>query len=107
MSKKYVLLESKYDGKEALQLTCEPYSGIIFSYGKVSFTEDEENSVLKMHFEYEIHDRANKVFDVKIFENYLGDLLQELIHEGIEENSLTYTGGVDENRTEDSNESDL
>jgi hypothetical protein len=107
MSKKYILLESKYDGKESLQLTCEPYSGIIFSYGKVSFAEDETNSILRLNFEYDIHDNASKVFDKTLFENYLGDLLQELIHDGIEKNSITYTGGIDENRAEDSDESNI
>ena len=44
---------------------------------------------------------------MKPFETYIGDILQELIHEGIEKNSLTYTGGIDnENRTGDPIEPD-
>ena len=105
MNKTYVVLESKYNGKEAIKLTSEPYSGIIFSYGKVSFNEVDEQ--LRLAFEYEIHDNANKGFDKRIFEQYLGELLEQLIYEGIEKNSLVYTGGVDENRTEDSDESNL
>ena len=103
----HALVESKTDGLQAIKLLEEPYSGIIFSYGKVTFDADEENDTLHLKFEYDIHDRANKVFDETVFENYLGDFLQELIHDGIEKNSIAYTGGVDENRPEDSEQSDL
>jgi hypothetical protein len=43
---------------------------------------------------------------MKPFEAYIGKILEQLIHIGVEENSITYTGGIDENRTEDSNQSD-
>ena len=103
----YVTVENKHDGTDAIKLLDEPFSGIIIQYGKVSFEVDEENDRLKIGFEYEILDKANKEFtDIVPFETYLGDLLQELIHLGIEENSLTYTGGVDENRTGDPIEPD-
>jgi hypothetical protein len=96
--KRYVVLESKKDGLQAIKLTKEPYSGIIYSYGKVSFTPDEENDRLHLHFEYEIHDKNDKEFgSMDPFEEYIGDILQEIIHEGVRENSITYTGGVDEN----------
>jgi hypothetical protein len=100
-------LESKNSGVTAIQLTEEPFSGIIYSYGKVEFNADEENFKLTLKFEYEIHDMAGKDLSNKQpFEQYIGKILEELLHQGIEENSITYTGGVDENRTEDSSESD-
>ena len=69
---------------------------------------DEENNKLKLAFEYEILDYNDKTLvKMEPFETYIGKILEELIHQGIEENSITYTGGVDENRTENSNESDL
>jgi DNA gyrase/topoisomerase IV subunit B len=104
--KEYVIVENKRTGMDAIKLTSEPYSGIIFSYGKVDFIPDEENFTLKIKFDYDILDQASKVFDTKIFETYIGDLLQELIHDGIAKNSITYTGGIDENRTEDIKQSD-
>lgn len=99
----YVTVQSRRDGLDAIKLLDEPFSGIIYTYGKVSFEEDEANDSLKIKFEYEILDKNNKeMSDMKPFEKYIGDLLQELIHKGIEENNLTYTGGVDnENRTGD------
>lgn len=104
---KFVTVENRKNGMDAIKLLEEPFSGIIYSYGRVSFEEDEANDRLKMSFEYEIHDKNGKEFtDFKPFEKYIGDLLQEMIHQGIAENSLTYTGGVDENRTGDPIEPD-
>ena len=100
--KQFALVQNKKTGMDAIKLTSEPYSGIIYTYGKVEFIPDEENSALKLKFDYDILDYANKQFDLSIFENYIGDILTDLIHEGIAENSISYTGGVDENRAEDS-----
>ncbi len=100
------ILENKRNGLSAVQLTDEPYSGIIYSYGKVSLDADEETSTLKINFDYEVHDMNSKVItDKKPFEEYIGKILEELIHLGVQDNSITYTGGVDENRTTDSSES--
>lgn len=102
------MMQSRENGMEAIKLTEEPFEGIIYSYGKVSIDEDEENDTIRLSFEYEIIDHADKgMTDMKPFEAYIGKILEELIHLGIEENSITYTGGVDENRAEDSNKSDL
>ena len=98
-----VTVKSKTDGLEAIKLTEGAFEGIIYTYGKVEFEEDEENDTVRLKFDYEIHDYNNKtITDKAPFETYIGDILQELIHKGIEENSLTYTGGVDEDRTKDS-----
>ena len=44
-----VTVKSNSDGLEALKLTEEPFAGIIYTYGKVSF---EEGDALKINFEY-------------------------------------------------------
>jgi len=104
---KYVVVENRNTGFDAIKLLEEPFAGIIYSYGRVSFDVDEENDKLTINFDYEILDKASKDFgSMEPFEAYIGDVLQELIHQGIEENSLTYTGGVDENRTGDPIEPD-
>lgn len=93
----YVTVQNKANGMDAIKLLDEPFSGIIIAYGRVQFEPDEANDRLVLKFEYEILDKAGKDFnDMKPFETYLGDLLQELIHRGVEENSITYTGGVDQ-----------
>lgn len=101
-----VTVESLSSGLEALKLTSGPYEGIIYIYGKVDLDADEEKDQVFVKFEYEILDYADKgISDPKAFETYIGDILTELIHRGIAENDITYTGGVDENRNEDSSES--
>jgi hypothetical protein len=101
------VMESKDNGMQAIKLTDPPFDGIIYIYGKVELKEDESNDKLNLAFEYEILDHAGKAMtDMKPFESYIGKILEELIHIGVEENSITYTGGVDENRTKDSDESD-
>ena len=68
-----VTVKSNNDGLEALKLTEEPYAGIIYTYGKVSF---EEGDILKIKFDYSIVDYADKVLtDSKPFEKYIGDIL--------------------------------
>ena len=89
-------VESKSNGLEAIRLTDEPYKGIIFQYGKVSLDPDEENDKLHLKFEYDILDQNKKIFKEEIFEKYIGDLLQQLIMQGVAANSLTYTGGSEE-----------
>ena len=101
-------VENGNNGMIGLKLTEEPYCGIIYNYGMVSLNEDPTTDSLQISFEYEILNYAGKTIeDKQAFESYIGDLLQELIHAQLAENSIVYTGGVDENRTEDSNESDL
>ena len=101
-------MESKTDGLQAIQLTEGAFEGIIYTYGKVEFDEDEANDTVSLKFEYEIHDYAGKgLTDKAPFEQYIGKILEELIHQGIANNDITYTGGIDENRTKDSEQSDL
>jgi len=110
MNKPYVVMENRHNGLQAIKLTEEPFSGIMYTYGKVSFDEDAENNTATINFEYEVLDWAHKeMLDLVPFEQMLGDILQELIHEGVRDNNLTYTGGteIDANRTKDSEQSDI
>lgn len=101
------ILGNNTNGIQAIKLTEPPFDGIIYTYGKVEFIEDNINDRLNLSFEYDVLDYAGKnVSDKKHFEIYIGKILEELIYIGVKENSITYTGGVDENRTKDSDESD-
>ena len=44
-------------------------------------------------------------FDKAEFEQVIGEILHGLIQEGVENNSIVYSGGVDEDRENDSSES--
>lgn len=107
-SKQFKTVEKTIDGEKVLgiKLLENPYDGIIFSYGKVDFHEDYENDKLRINFEYDVLE--NPVEYVKEdFELYIGDLLQELIYSGLQQNNLVYTGGIDgENREDNIIESD-
>jgi 3-oxoacyl-ACP reductase-like protein len=100
------VLESRATGQTAIKLTEEPYSGIIFNYDRVEFVPDDENDKLHIKFEYDIVNDNGVKYVKEELETYLGDFLQELIMYGILNNDLIYTGGVDENRTKDSEQSD-
>ncbi len=105
------IVEHKHHGVHAILLTDEPYSGIIFSYGKVEFTNDgepDENGDAHLKFDYEIHEIPENYesHDPDAFEKYIGDFLLELIMNGIKNNDISYTGGIDENRIGDNFQSD-
>lgn len=94
------------NGQLAIQLSEGEYKGIIFSYGKVDFEENEAKDHLKVHFEYDLIDNAGLEIDDAALHTYLGDFLIELVVFGLEQNNLVYTGGIDENREDDIIESD-
>ena len=100
----FVAVENGKTGVVALKLTEGPYEGIIFSYGKVDFEEQGEKC--KLHFEYEVH-KSEIDYVTEEFEHYIGDLLQFITMDQLSKNEIIYTGGIDENRNEDSEQSDL
>ena len=89
------------NGVLALMLTEGEFSGIIFSYGRVSFEEDKENDRLRVKFVYNIHEQEPENLDHDAFKKELGDFLMELMMYGVINNDIVYTGGVDENREVD------
>ena len=42
MIKNYELLDEDYNGNQLIKLTCNPYSGIIYTYGRVRLVEEDE-----------------------------------------------------------------
>ena len=77
----------------ALKLEDHKYSDIRFTLGKVSFNED--NYTLSYH--YDIIENNCSDYDKKEFEYVIGDLIMQMLEEGVHKNDLVYTGGVDEN----------
>ena len=68
-----------------------PYKGIVYKYGRVQLIEDGDH--LRIKFEYSLQDGSKLDNE---FVQYIGPILTELIEEGVFNNSLVYTGGVDE-----------
>ena len=76
-----------------LSLEGHKYSNIAFTLGKVSFNEDN----LTLKYNYDIIENNCAEFDKAEFEHIVGDLIIQIIEEGVQKNDLVYTGGVDEN----------
>lgn len=91
----HTVMKNKHHGMNAIKLTDKPYDGIIFSYGRVEIKESEDDDSATLSFEYEVHDWNDKTVDDETFKSYIGDLLQEIIMDGIKNNNISYTGGTD------------
>lgn len=104
MIKNYELLDEDYVGNQFIKLTSKEYSGIIYTYGRVRLLEEEDQ--LRVQFEYDIHENPVGFVDREKFKNHIGDILVDLLDENLLKNNVVYTGGIDENRTTDFDESD-
>ena len=63
--------------------------GIVYSYGKVDFGEDDDSS---LNFEYNIISGTPR--NLVLFEESIAALLVLVIEQTIKENSTVFTGGV-------------
>ena len=98
------------DNRIALQLLEGEFSGVIFSYDSIKFEEDKGKDSLKVTFNYELHKELPCLYakdnSKALFEKELGDFLIELTMFGLEQGTMVYKGGVDEDRKEYLVESD-
>lgn len=101
----FVVLQSKKGEHDRIKLTEGQYKGIIFSYGAVNL--EEEGDTLHLKFEYDIHEAEGIPYVQSEFEQHIGQLLQLILVDQLMKNEVVYTGGVDENRTTDSEQTDL
>lgn len=80
-------------GTPAIELTEDPYEDVVFSYGKVSLQEEQDQLRLKFHPSIL---RGESALDSdQDFIKYIGDILIEMIDAGLMKHDLVYTGGVD------------
>jgi hypothetical protein len=103
--KNYELLDEDVNGHYQVLLTDNKYKGIIYTYGRVRLLEEDDH--LRVQFEYNIHENPVGNIQESEFRNHIGDILVDMLEENLLKNNIVYTGGVNENRKEDSNESDL
>jgi hypothetical protein len=82
------------NGSHKLKFTSNEFKGIIFTIGKVSF--EEKNDEMHMNFQYDVLEHSEP-FEKDLLDKAVGDLVMHLLEEGVKDNSLVYTGGVDEN----------
>jgi hypothetical protein len=101
----FVVLQSTKGENDRIKLTEGPYKGIIFSYGGVRLEEIDDT--LKIHFNYDVHDADGVSYVQSELEEHLGELLQLILVDQLMRNEVVYTGGIDETRTTDSEQTDL
>ena len=90
--------------EDFIELTDGPFQGVLYTYGKVQLVEEQD--YLRLKFSYDIIDDNEMEIDKDQFHQYIGDILQDLIYEGVARNTIVYTGGVDEDRDSDYRKSD-
>ena len=74
------------------------FSGVIYSYGRISVPEPTSDGFAQLSFDYNIEDNNNiprDEFDEEFF-TLIGDILVDIIDQRMEEETLIYRGGTDE-----------
>ena len=90
------------DGSVKLKFSDGPFEDIIFTLGKVSFSEIGDE--LKLNYVYNVVEHHQE-YDDKKFGRAVGDLLVQMLEVGVKNNDIVYTGGINENRRDDTSES--
>ena len=95
IGKLYKFVQNKDAKWQGIGLTEEAgqYQGVIYSYGKVTFGEEEnEDGRLPLHFEGNILDSnglPKEIFKDEFF-NLIGDILYDIMDKQLENGSLQY-----------------
>ena len=98
---KYVQFVEKGDSElYALKILQGPYSGVIYTYGKVRFEGTVEEPVVK--FDFTINEvpkpkKKNKLEKSKGFKNFIGDVLMSLFDEQLQHDESTKTNNQTSN----------
>jgi hypothetical protein len=92
----YQVVGQTKDGQDKIKFTNNKFSSIIFSLGRVYFTEENGEPKLNYHYDIHMHD-TEMDFDKNEFEEIVAGFILHKIREGLENNDLIYTGGTDEN----------
>jgi hypothetical protein len=83
----YVNAEGK--NEIAFELTSGKFSGVIYSYGEVSFPDENEPI---LHFEYVLH--KGEIDNLDEFRDIIGDILVTVLEESMVNQSTVYYGGI-------------
>ena len=74
------------------------FSGVIYSYGRISVPEPTSDGFAQLSFDYNIEDNNNiprDEFNEEFF-TLIGDILVDIIDRKLEEETLIFKGGTDE-----------
>ena len=91
---KYTFVSKVDDKWASLCIRGGKFDGVIYKYGKVSVSEEEnEDGTLSFQFEYDIIDNVG-ILREEFNEDFfilIGDILVDIIDEQIEEDNFEYT----------------
>ena len=91
MIKEYT--EKTISGLPCIQLTAGPYQGIDYTYGRVQLVE--EGDQLRLKFDLKVLNDVDCLAQNQEFIQYVGDILETMIREGIMKNDLVFSGGTE------------
>jgi hypothetical protein len=81
----YVFVEKPSSEFYSVKLLTGKYSNVIYTYGKVSISEDEKNDLARLHFQFKIEETPNSIdhdlMKDETFMNYIGDILSCILQE--------------------------
>ena len=81
----------------SIEYTHGKYAGIKIVLGAVKIEENQEQDNCTLKYNYDIIGGIVEDSDKKEFDNYIGDTLMQMLSDGVKNNDLIYSGGVDEN----------
>jgi|APCry1669188970_1035186.scaffolds.fasta_scaffold06107_5 hypothetical protein len=73
------------------------FAGVKYVLGKTELVEDKDNDNLTLKYHYDIIDSKIEDSDIPEFEKLIGDILMQMLSDGVKNNDLIYSGGVDAN----------
>lgn len=85
-------------GDYKIKFTNTKFDDIILSIYGIEFIEEDDQA--NMRFNYDVHEGTVSNEDAEEFKQLMGDFILQAIEAGIKNNDLVYSGGVDENRTD-------
>jgi len=81
----------------SIEYTNGKYTGIKIVLGAVKLEENQKQDNCTLKYNYDIIEGIVEDSDKKEFDNYIGDTLMQMLSDGVKNNDLVYSGGVDEN----------
>lgn len=81
----------------SIEYTHGKYAGIKIVLGAVKIEENQEQDNCTLKYNYDIIGGIVEDSDKKEFDNYIGDTLMQMMSDGVKNNDLIYSGGVNEN----------
>lgn len=73
------------------------FAGVKYVLGKTELIENKEQDNLTLKYHYDIIESKIEDSDKAEFETLIGDILMQMLSDGVKNNDLVYSGGVDEN----------